>query len=457
MGSFFLGMSRIVRSSKYRHVFGTAEKRENCYDEVRVSGGAWDTNKVAANNKFVACIWEAAGGGSFVVIPNDKTGKLSGNPPLVAGHKGKVLDIAFSPFNDSVAASVSEDGNGRIWSIPNGGLTENLVDPVQTLVGHRRKVGTCNFHPTANNILATSSTDYSIKIWDIETGEAVRTIPGHSDIIQSVDWNFLGSQLVTSSKDKKVRIIDPRAGNVTTEANGHPGVKGSRTIWLGEKDRIFNVGFSRSSDRTYHILDPRNMDTPLAKQNIDTSSGVIMPFYDNDTGLLFLAGKGDGNIRYYEMDDDKPYIHYVSDFKTSTPQLGMCMRPKTACDVGSCEVVSMVKACKSYLEPIHFCVPRKSELFQDDIFPPTPGPDPAMSASEWLGGANKEPVRVSLEGGFVVRDKSEFKPTVVVEVKEEKPKTEAEWRAEVEALNKRVTYLEAELVKKDARIKELGG
>merc|ERR1711976_591717 len=105
----------IVRSSKYRHVFGTAEKRENCYDEVRVSGGAWDTNKVAANNKFVACIWEAAGGGSFVVIPNDKTGKLSGNPPLVAGHKGKGLYIAFAPFKDSVAASGSEDGNGRIW------------------------------------------------------------------------------------------------------------------------------------------------------------------------------------------------------------------------------------------------------------------------------------------------------------------------------------------------------
>jgi len=447
-------MSRIVRSSKYRHVFGTAEKKENCFDGVKVSGSAWDSNKVAAGNKFVAAIWEAGGGGSFAVLANDNTGKL-GTIPLVTGHKGKVLDVAFSPFNDNLVGSVSEDGNGRIWNIPDGGLTESLTDPVQTLIGHKRKVGSINFHPLANNVVATSSTDYTVKIWDIEKGEAALSISGHSDIIQSVDWNFGGSLLATTSKDKKIRVIDPRSSSVAQEASGHPGVKGSRCIWLGEKEKIFNVGFSKTSDRCYSILDPRNLDTPLVKQNIDTSSGILMPFYDNDTSLLFVAGKGDGNIRYFEIEDDKPYIHYISDYKSSTPQLGMAMRPKTACDVGSCEVVSMIKACKTILEPIHFCVPRKSELFQDDIFPDTPGPDPSMSASEWLGGANKPAIKVSLEGGFVAKPKTEFKPTVVKEVKEEKPKTETEWKQEVEALNKRVAYLEAEIAKKDARIKEL--
>jgi len=449
-------MSRIVRSSKYRHVFGKEEKREKCWDGVKVSGGAWDTDKVAASNKFVACIWESGGGGSFCVLANDNVGKL-GTIPLVSGHKGKVLDINFSPFNDNLVASVSEDGNGRIWSIPDGGLTEHLVNPTQTLIGHKRKVGTCKFHPTAENVLLTTSTDYTVKVWDIEKGEASLTVSGHSDIIQSCNWNYDGSLLVTTSKDKKVRVVDPRQNSVTNEASGHPGVKGSRALWLGEKGTIFNVGFSRSSDRCYAILDPRKLDTPVVKQNIDTSSGILMPFYDNDTCLLFLAGKGDGNIRYYEMDDDKPYIHYVSDYKSSTPQLGMTMRPKTSCDIGACEVVSMVKACKSHLEPIHFTVPRKSELFQDDIFPDTAGPDPAMSASEWFGGANKNPIKVSLEGGFVAKPKTEFKPIAVKEVKVEKPKTVVEYKNEVDALNKRVAYLEAELVKKDARIKELEG
>merc|ERR1712137_404850 len=136
--TFCFAMSRIVRTSKYRHVFGTAEKRENCFDGVKVSGGAWDSNKVAAGNSFVAAIWEAGGGGSFAVLGNDQTGKL-GEIPLVTGHKGKVLDVAFSRFNDNLVASVSEDGNGRIWAIPEGGLKENLVDPVQTLILTRER------------------------------------------------------------------------------------------------------------------------------------------------------------------------------------------------------------------------------------------------------------------------------------------------------------------------------
>ena len=32
-----------------------------------------------------------------------------------------------------------------------------------------------------------------------------------------------------------------------------------------------------------------------------------MPFYDPDAHLLFLSGKGDGNIRVYEVDHNKLY------------------------------------------------------------------------------------------------------------------------------------------------------
>ena len=189
------------------------------------------------SNKFVTCSNFVRVPGTFACLANENNGKL-GSFPLVAGHKGKVLDVAFSPFNDNLVASVSEDGNGRLWSIPDGGLTETMVDPTQTLIGHKRKVGSANFHPTAENILATTSTDYTVKVWDIEKGEAACTVTGHSDIIQSVDWNYDGSLLATTSKDKKIRVIDPRGDNVTAEATGHPGVKGSRCIWLGDRKSV---------------------------------------------------------------------------------------------------------------------------------------------------------------------------------------------------------------------------
>jgi uncharacterized protein YhfF len=38
-----------------------------------------------------------------------------------------------------------------------------------------------------------------------------------------------------------------------------------------------------------------------------------MPFYDPDTNMLFAAGKGDGNIRYWEYVDEHPHIFALSE------------------------------------------------------------------------------------------------------------------------------------------------
>lgn len=63
---------RVVRSSKFRHVYGTALKREHCYDNIRVSQSSWDSTFCAVNPKFLAVIVESAGGGAFIVLPLNK-------------------------------------------------------------------------------------------------------------------------------------------------------------------------------------------------------------------------------------------------------------------------------------------------------------------------------------------------------------------------------------------------
>lgn len=40
--------------------------------------------------------------------------------------------------------------------------------------------------------------------------------------------------------------------------------------------------------------------------------GVILPFYDEESSLLYLAGKGDGNIRYYEVISNKDTVNHMS-------------------------------------------------------------------------------------------------------------------------------------------------
>lgn len=61
---------------------------------------------------------------------------------------------------------------------------------------------------------------------------------------------------------------------------------------MGDSNRIATTGFSKMSDRQLNIWDTDNLEKPLKSINIDTSSGVIMPFYDGDSNMLYLAGKG---------------------------------------------------------------------------------------------------------------------------------------------------------------------
>jgi len=446
-------MSRVVRASKYRHVFGQPAKTEECYQNVNATRSAWDSNYIRANPKYFAVCWEAGGGGSLAVIANENQGKLAqGNVPLFAGHKGAVLDLDFHPFNDNLIASVSEDATIMIWGIPEGGPTKTVTEPLQTLHGHKRKVGTANFNPIANNVLATTSTDFTVKIWDIEQGKNIRTVDGHADIIQSIDWNYNGSRLATTCKDKKARIFDPRTESISQEVVAHQGVKGSRVCWM--KDKVLTIGFSKTSEREFNIYDPRKFSEPISHLSIDTSAGVIMPFFDHDTNILFLAGKGDGNIRYYEIVDEAPYFFYLSEFKSATPQRGLAFYPKRSLNVSECEIARALKLTPNKVEPISFRVPRKSELFHDDLFPDTFSGEPSLSATEWNNGKDAEPKTVSLAPGHVVREKTVQDFTPVVQ-KVEGPQNEKELREAYEKLTTRVAYLEAEIVKRDARIKDL--
>ena len=65
-----------LRSSKFRHVYGSPVKKEQCYEFVKVSKNAHDGNFCAVNPKFIAYVTESAGGGSFVVLPIDKVRKV---------------------------------------------------------------------------------------------------------------------------------------------------------------------------------------------------------------------------------------------------------------------------------------------------------------------------------------------------------------------------------------------
>ncbi|RUP43159.1 hypothetical protein BC936DRAFT_137538 [Jimgerdemannia flammicorona] len=437
------------------HVYGTGAKRDLCYDNLRVSNNAWDTNLVKANSLFLSVNWNSAGGGAFVVISQKTVGKLPDAFPLYRGHTAPVLDTDFNPFNDYVVASGGEDCKLMIWNIPEQyAEDQEFVEPVAKLSGHQRKVGHVLFHPTADNVLATASTDLTIKLWDITKGKEMQEVTGHTENIQSLAWNHTGSLLVTTCRDKRIRILDVRANKVVQEAAGHQGIKGSRSVWLGDTDRIVTTGFSKMSDRQMNLWDAGNLAQPLKSTFLDTSSGVLMPFYDADIKILFLAGKGDGNIRYFEFENDELFV--LSEFKSSEPQRGLGFLPKRAVNVHECEIARAYKVGTSLIEPISFTVPRKSDSFQADIYPPTLSDEPALTADEFFAGKTVNPKTIDLEAGFSVKAKKEFVTAAVIEeVEVALPKNEKEYQEAYHELRKENDHLKDQVSQRDIKIRVL--
>ncbi|KAI0862394.1 hypothetical protein F4860DRAFT_513104 [Xylaria cubensis] len=409
---------RFVRASKYRHVFGKSTRKEFCYDNLRISRNAWDTNLVKVNPEFISVNWEASGGGAFAVIPLEERGKIPDAIPLFRGHTAAVLDTDWNPFNDRVIASASDDAKVMIWQVPQGfSLLTDAEEPIDVspaakLTGHSRKVGQVLFNPAAENILASASGDLTIRLWDIGAGTAVHTLK-HPDIVQSLSWNADGTMLVTTSRDKKLRVWDVRQERPAHESPGHEGAKNSRAVWLGEHNRIATTGFSKMSDRQLALWEPGNPNPIGGFTVLDSISGVCMPFWDDGSNCLYLAGKGDGNIRYFEYENDK--FEFLSEYKSPDPQRGLAFLPKRGVNVHENEVMRAYKTVNdTYIEPISFTVPRRAETFQSDIYPPCAGVKPAVTAQEWAAGKSGVPSKIDFEsiyeGNAPVEVPANYKP-----------------------------------------------
>src|SRR5205823_5854233 len=58
--------------------------------------------------------------------------------------------------------------------------------------------------------LASGSSDRTIKIWDTETGQELRSLQGHTDVVGSVAFTSDGTQLASWSHDGTIRFWDAR-------------------------------------------------------------------------------------------------------------------------------------------------------------------------------------------------------------------------------------------------------
>lgn len=385
-------------NSKYRHVYGDVPKPEKHYLDIQKPYTSGEGAYCDSNGKFIG-ISKAGGGGPVYIINHEKSGRSSAKHVLNV-HKGKTLDFQFHPFIDTLIATASEDCSACVSQIPAGGLTENLKTPEVTFKGHLKKVHLLKWHPTANNILATCAWDKTVKLWNAETNDCVSTYQSCEDNTFSVDWNLDGSLLAVTTKKKMLRIFDPRKAETDVmKFESMDGTKSSKLFWVPKFNWIGSTGFSKQAKRMIRIWDLSKTDKPIFEWVVDQQSSVLMPKFDNDNNILYLAGKGDGSVFFNELVNDKRVFYTLGVYRDTEPQKGGGWVPKRALDTTKCEVARFLKLTRNAIVPVSFVVPRKTgaDIFQADIYPDTTAGVPSLSADEYLKGENKPPVMKSMD------------------------------------------------------------
>jgi coronin-1B/1C/6 len=237
-----------------------------------------------------------------------------------------------------------------------------------------------------------------VKIFDIEKGEEKFSDGNVPELIQDLKWSNDGKYLVSTSKDKNVNFFDPRKGaSAAFTFEGHDGVKTSKVCFLGNENEFVTVGYSKSNKRQFKIWDIRDLSKQKHTEDVDSAAGVLLPFYDEAINVLLLAGKGDGNIRFYEIVNEAPFAYATGEYRSTKSQKGVCVLPKRGNNILACETTAVLKLHPDKVERIGMTIPRKSDKFQDDLFPDAPAGLPGCTSDEWWAGSDAKVVLTSLD------------------------------------------------------------
>ncbi len=141
-------------------------------------------------------------------------------------HRNWVFGVAYSPDGRLIAsvgggnpywqtqgAETIEPGEVLLWDTRSG-------DCVKKLAGHANVVHALAFSADGSR-LVTGGADRLVKLWDTATGEELLSLEGHEGVIRSVAFSPLGNVVASGSEDQTIRLWDLATGEVKYTLRGH--------------------------------------------------------------------------------------------------------------------------------------------------------------------------------------------------------------------------------------------
>ena len=389
---------------KYKFLSALEQINHNCVYNLKPSTAS---PGVACSGRYWAIPYASGGGGPVLVSPIGAVGKMEPTEAprkCLVGHKAAVHRCAFSPFDDGLLCTASDDSYIKAFQVDGA---EEVCSVEGTTVGsHAGGARELSFHPSAEGVLLSAGSDGGCCVWDVGAQKELCgcKVKGGATVT-ALDWTYDGASFLASCRDKALRLFDARTGREAWATEPHAGSRAFSALWAGNSQVVLSAGPAQRGGREVAVLDARKPETALFRKLVDAQTGDLAPIYDEDSAVLWLWGRGDTSAKHYEIDataatlDDA--VHPGADWRTASPagpHAAACALPKSTCDVMALEVIKFLRLTTSTVEQVTFSVPRTNELkayYNDDLFHETRARMSSMDADSWAGGEDASPVLAS--------------------------------------------------------------
>lgn len=196
---------------------------------------------------------------------------------------GKVYAIALSPLDPLLASSSGT--TIKLWDVQTG-------QPLRTLTGHLDVIYCLVMSPDGT-LLLSGSADKSIRLWDLQTGQRLGTIAQHTDTVLSLALSPNGRTLASGSLYDPIKLWDLETNRELASLSGQAGR--IEALAFSPDGLCLASGSSDGSVALWDVSVTAGQEPCLLKGHAQTVAALT---FEPD-GKTLASGSWDGTVKLW--------------------------------------------------------------------------------------------------------------------------------------------------------------